>query len=149
MNRPAAEPRAAHTAPPDTDRVDDDTAAAPSSRRRTRFELIFAGVWLAVGLLLLPALIFSVGGSLLGPYGDNGGLGRFYGDFLGDLAEPSVRAWAIALGPLALISILRLIFVGAERGPEKPRDPDEDRPAPSRRHGADDHRRVEPRVSGD
>jgi hypothetical protein len=114
-----------------------------------RFELIFAGIWLAVGLILLPALIFAVGGSLLGPYGDNGGLGRFYGDFFGDLAEPSVRAWAIALGPLVLISILRLIFVGAGREAEKPRDEEEDRPAPSRRHTAEDHRRVEPRVSGD
>src|SRR5262245_4540677 len=111
MNRPAAEPPAAHT--------DDaeDGVAANSSRRRVRFELIFAAVWLVVGLLLWPALIFTVGGSLLGPYGDNGGLGRFYGDFFGDLGEPSVRAWAIALGPLVLISILRLIFVGAGRAP--------------------------------
>ena len=114
-----------------------------------RFELIFAGIWLAVGLLLLPALIFTVGGSMLGPYGDNGGLGRFYGDFFGDLAEPSVRAWAIALGPLVLISILRLIFVGTGRRPDQPRGPDEDRPAPPRRHAAEDHRRVEPRVSGE
>ena len=147
MNRPAAEPRAAHTAPPDTNQVD-DVVVAHSSRRRVRFELIFAGVWLAVGLFLLPALIFAVGGSLLGPYGDSGRLGSFYGDFLGDLAEPSVRAWAIALGPLVLISILRLIFVGAGREPAKPRDPDEDRPPPPRRH-AEDHRRVEPRVSGE
>lgn len=142
MSRPAAEPPAAHA-----DDADDVVAAGPS-RRRARFELIFAGIWLAVGLLLLPALIFTVGGSLLGPYGDNGGLGRFYGDFFGDLAEPSVRAWAIALGPLVLISVLRLIFVGAGREPEKPPD-EEERPAPPRRHTAEDHRRVEPRVSGE
>ncbi|HEX4972168.1 MAG TPA: hypothetical protein VFV69_14020 [Steroidobacteraceae bacterium] len=144
MNRPVAAPPGAHT-----DDADDVVAARPA-RRRARFELIFAGIWLAVGLLLLPALIFTVGGSLLGPYGDNGGLGRFYGDFFGDLAEPSVRAWAIALGPLVLISILRLIFVGAGREPEKPRDQDDElRPAPPRRHAPEDHRRVEPRVSGD
>jgi len=82
-------------------------------RRRVRFEAIFASIWLAIGLFALPAAIFSVGGALLGPYGDNRGLGRFYGDFFGDLAEPSIRAWAIALGPLALISVLRLIFAGA------------------------------------
>jgi len=41
-----------------------------------------------------------------GPYGDNGGLGRFYGDFWGDLAEPSVRAWALALGLLIGFSSL-------------------------------------------
>lgn len=147
MNRPVAEPPAARAAPADTERADDVVAPSPS-RQRVRFELIFAAIWLAVGLLLLPALIFTVGGSLLGAYGDNGGLGRFYGDFFGDLAEPSVRAWAIALGPLVLISTLRLIFVGAGREPEKPQPRAEERPAP-RRHAAEDHRRVEPRVSGD
>jgi hypothetical protein len=143
MNRPAAEPSAA--------RADDsnDIVAADPSRRRVRFELIFAAGWLVVGLLLLPALIFAVGGSLLGPYGDNGGLGRFYGDFFGDLGEPSVRAWAIALGPLVLISILRLIFVGAGGEPEKPGGEEEERPIPPRRRAAEDQRRVEPRVSGE
>jgi hypothetical protein len=140
MNRPVAEPPVART-----DDVEDVAATNPS-RRRVRFELIFAAIWLVVGLLLLPALIFAVGGSLLGPYGDNGGLGRFYGDFFGDLGEPSVRAWSIALGPLVLISILRLIFVGAGR-PAQPVE--EERPAPPRRHVTEDHRRVEPRVSGD
>src|ERR1044072_2244977 len=101
MNQPVVEPGAA---PLD--------AADNRRRSRIRFELIFTAVWLLIGLIVLPAAIFSVGGSLLGPYGDNGGLGRFYGDFFGDLAEPSVRAWALALGPLVLISILRLIFVG-------------------------------------
>jgi hypothetical protein len=141
MNRPAAEPSAA--------RADASNDVATHSRSRVRFELIFAAVWLVVGLLLLPALIFAVGGSLLGPYGDNGGLGRFYGDFFGDLGEPSVRAWAIALGPLVLISILRLVFVGTGREPERIVDEDEERPLPPRRHAAEDHRRVEPRVSGE
>jgi hypothetical protein len=139
MNRPVADPPAAHT---DADEV----VAASPQRKRVRFEVIFASIWLLVGLFVLPALIFAVGGSLLGPYGDNGGLGRFYGDFFGDLAEPSVRAWSLALGPLVLITILRLIFVGAGRTPG--RRGEEDRPAPPRRT-AEDHRRVEPRVSTD
>jgi len=143
MNRPVAQPPAART-----DDAEDVVATNPA-RRRVRFELIFAAIWLGVGLLLLPALIFAVGGSLLGPYGDNGGLGRFYGDFFGDLGEPSVRAWAIALGPLVLISILRLIFVGAGHEPEKPGHREEERPAPRRHAAAEDHRRVEPSVSGD
>ena len=136
MNRPATERPAVHTDA-------DDVAADSRTRRRVRFELIFASIWLAVGLFAVPALIFAVGGSLLGPYGENGGLGRFYGDFFGDLAEPSVRAWAIALAPLMLITILRLIFAGVGPAPEKPQ---EERPAPVRRN-AEDHRRVEPRVS--
>jgi hypothetical protein len=116
-------------------------------RRRARFETILASIWLAVGLFVLPAAIFAVGGALLGPYGDNGRLGRFYGDFFGDLAEPSVRAWAIALGPLVLVSLLRLVFAGAGRELQEPPQ-SQDRPA-GPRHASEEHRRVEPRVSTD
>lgn len=139
MNRPLAEPPAARTDA-------DDGVAGNRYRRRARFELIFASIWLAVGLIVMPATIFAIGSALLGPYGDTGRLGRFYGDFLGDLAEPSVRAWAIALGPLVLISLLRLVFAGAGRGPPSPASTP-DRPAP--RKAADEARRVEPRVSTD
>jgi len=139
MNRPVAEPPAA-----DTDAAE---GAGNRYRRRARFELIFASIWLAVGLFLLPAAIYSVGGALLGPYGENPRLGRFYGDFFGDLAEPSVRAWALALGPLVLISLLRLVFAGAGRGPESPQTLT-DEPTPHRR-ASEEARRVEPRVSAD
>lgn len=136
MNQPAAEPAREQPAPSQS------TSADHPYRRRIRFELIFASIWLAIGLFALPATIFAVGGALLGSYGDNGGLGRFYGDFFGDLAEPSVRAWALALGPIVLISLLRLVFAGAGRGPQEPQDR-----LPAPRHTAEDHRRVEPRVS--
>ena len=139
MNRPVAEPPA-----PDTDAPE---VAGNRQRRRVRFEAIFASIWLAVGLLGMPAAIFAVGGALLGPYGETGRLGRFYGDFLGDLAEPSIRAWAIALGPLALISVLRLIFAGTGRGPEPP-PAIQDSSSP-RRRTPEDPRRVEPSVSGE
>lgn len=139
MNRPVAEPPAADTDAPEV--------AGNRYRRRARFEAIFASIWLAVGLFVLPAAIFAVGGALLGPYGDNGRLGRFYGDFFGDLAEPSIRAWAIALGPLALVSVLRLIFAGAGRGSEPPLASQD--PASPPRRSAEDARRVEPRVSAE
>jgi hypothetical protein len=135
------------------DRPDAEPTASPSDgsgnryRRRARFEVIFASIWLAVGLFVLPATIFIVGGALLGPYGDDGGLGRFYGDFFGDLAEPSVRAWAIALGPLVLVSLLRLVFAGAGREPQEPQT-QQDRP-PATRRTAEEVRRVEPRVSAE
>jgi hypothetical protein len=132
MNGPATEP-------------DLDTAStAPSQRRRLRFELIFTGVWLAIGLLAVPAVIFAVGGALLGPYGDNAGLGRFYGDFFGDLAEPSARAWAIALGPLVLITVLRLVFAGVT-----PRSAEPAPAAAEQRRTAEEARRIETRVSAD
>ncbi len=135
------------------DRPDVEPTTSPSDgtgnryRRRARFEVIFASIWLAVGLFVLPATIFIVGGALLGPYGDDGGLGRFYGDFFGDLAEPSVRAWAIALGPLVLVSLLRLVFAGAGREPQEPQI-QQDRP-PTPRRTAEEVRRVEPRVSAE
>jgi hypothetical protein len=132
MNQPAAEPATSNP------------GAGNRYRRRARFELIFTSIWLAVGLIVLPATVFVVGGALLGPYGDNRGLGRFYGDFFGDLAEPSGRAWALALGPLVLISLLRLVFAGAGRGQQEP----EDRPT-TPRHSPEEARRVEPRVSID
>ena len=137
MNHPAAEPPAVRTEA-------DAGVTGNRYRRRARFEAIFASIWLAVGLFVAPATIFAVGGSLLGPYGDNGGLGRFYGDFFGDLAEPSVRAWTIALGPLVLISLLRLVFAGAGRGPAESQAPAHHPVAP--RRSAEEARRVEPRV---
>jgi hypothetical protein len=140
MNQPAAEPAASESA------TFKPEGPGNRYRRRARFEVIFASIWLLVGLIVLPATIFAVGGALLGPYGDNGGLGRFYGDFLGDLAEPSVRAWALALGPLALISILRLVFAGAGRGPQEAQGTP-DRPAAPRR--TEEARRVEPSVGTD
>jgi hypothetical protein len=69
-------------------------------------------------------------------------MGTFYGDFYGDLAEGEVRAWALALGPLLLVSLIRVIFIGTrpkpEPGHEEPRTAPEPPPAESRR--------VEPRV---
>jgi hypothetical protein len=139
MNSPVAEPPAPAAS--------DAGGVGNRYRRRARFELIFASIWLAVGLFLMPATIFLVGSALLGPYGETGRLGPFYGDFFGDLAEPSVRAWAIALGPLVLISLLRLVFAGAGRGPIEPQA-SADRPAAPRRT-SEESRRVEPSVSTD
>jgi hypothetical protein len=113
-------------------------------RQRLRFELIFASLWLAFGLFVLPAIIYMVGTLLLGPYGENQGLGAFYADFFKDLVEPAGRAWILALGPLVVVSILRLIFLG--RAPQEDSEPELEAPvaqSPAPRS------RVEPRVSGD
>jgi hypothetical protein len=126
---------------------------APPRSRRLRFELIFASVWLAFGLFVLPALIYGVGGALLGPYGENGSLSRFYIDFFGDLAEPSMRAWLLAAGPLLFVSLLRAVFIGVR--PAGPAANDDDAPHQEPRRAAPSSRpdsraaRVEPRIGVD
>ena len=116
---------------------------ATDMNHRLRFELIFASICLAFGLLVLPALIYGVGVLLLGPYGESAGLGAFYADFFGDLVAPTGRAWALVLGPLVLISVLRLLFLDI-----KPRPPEEDEaPQAPRAPASREQARVEPRVS--
>ena len=121
----------------------EDEVTPRDPRQRLRFELIFACLWLAFGLFVLPAIIYTVGTLLLGPYGENQGLGAFYADFFKDLVEPAGRAWILALGPLVVVSILRLIFL--RRAPQEDSEPEpEVRAAPPPPRS-----RVEPRVSGD
>ena len=117
----------------------DELPAEERRARRLRFELIFASLALAFGLFLLPALIFWVGAALLGPYGENAGLSTFYVDFYGDLADGTVRAWILALGPVALVYLLRAIFIGvrpksvaAVDGDEVPYEPRRPAPPPRR-----------------
>ena len=124
-----------------------DEAPAPHSSR-LRFELILASLLLAFGLFVMPAVIFWVGISLLGPYGPgttSGTLGTFYGDFFGDLASGSVRTWCLALGPLFLISVARVLFM---RKPDEPVDPPPET-APRRAAKTPIDRRVEPRITLD
>jgi hypothetical protein len=117
------------------------------SHRRLRFEIIFASLWLAIGLFLLPALIFWVGIVVLGPYGEapGAGLGTFYADFFGDLATGEIRTWFVALGPLILVLLARAAFIGAGARREK-KDGDEPQARQAPPAKAVEHRRVEPRV---
>lgn len=124
---------------------DDDLSDQQRHSHPVRFELIFGSLWLAFGLFLLPALIFWVGGAVLGPYGENASLGRFYGDFFGDLAEAAGRAWSIALGPLVLMYLLRAIFIGV-----KTDRVERETPPPAKqelKQAARRNTRVEPRVT--
>ena len=131
---------------------DDDQ---PARKSRARFELIFASIWLAVGFFVMPALIYLVGTLLLGPYGqteaEGAGLGSFYGDFFSDLVEPAGRVWMLALAPLVVISVLRLLFFNfsskqsADRESESHEPPANIPREPQRRA----RERVEPRVTGD
>ena len=119
-----------------------------TSNHRLRLELIVASVLLAFGLFALPGLIYWVGTLMLGAYAENAGPGTFYADFFGDLASGVVRAWALATGPLIVISLLRVLFL--KRDADRP---EEEAPEPvaatPQRSPKLDQRRVEPRVSMD
>jgi hypothetical protein len=123
---------------------------SPTPHARMRFEVILASAWLAIGLFALPAAIYLVGVVMLGPYKPGAGLIQFYTDFFGDLAQPTMRAWVIALGPLILTTLIRVTFWGVPaRDPEKPsipmpirtEDPPESKPKT--------RERVEPRISSE
>lgn len=106
---------------------------------RLRFELILGSLLLGFGLFALPGMIYWVGTHLLGPYREAAGADTFYGDFFGDLSAGSLRAWALALGPLLIVSLARLIFLRRPAPYEEPA-------APSQPHAAiSEQRRREPR----
>ena len=143
----------------------DESSAEERRARRLRFELIFASLGLAFGLFLLPALIYWVGAALLGSYGEKAGLSTFYVDFYGDLADGAGRAWILAIGPLALVYLLRAIFIGVRPKNVEATDTDEPpyeppprrqvppprREAPVRKERSSSARpaRVEPRMGAD
>jgi hypothetical protein len=127
----------------------------PTNPHRLRFELIAGSVLLALGLFAVPAVVYLVGVKLLGAYGEGAGasLGTFYADFFGDLASGTGRAWSLALGPLVLISLVRLLFLKRSDDGTAGRTGDDEvdaapRQAPSR-EAAPGGRRREPSVNLD
>ena len=80
-----------------------------------RRELHWALGGLVFGLIALPAGIYAVGASLLGPYDATSGgaahIGSFYGDVFRGLATPTLAAWSIVLGPMVMIVLLRLALL--------------------------------------
>ena len=127
---------------------DDNDSPEPGSR--LRLELIVGSAWLAVGLFVVPAVIYWVGTATLGPYGENAGLSTFYGAFFADLASGAPRAWLLALGPLVLMSLIRLLYigVGTRTSATKNRDDEDDEPPrqPKPKPVVAKRARVEPRV---
>jgi len=80
-----------------------------------RRELIMYGLALLLGLVGMPFLIWYVGNRLLGPYtrGPNQHAGPFalLADFFAGLFHGSAVFWAVALGPAALLLLLRLFVL--------------------------------------
>lgn len=77
-------------------------------------ELLSLGLALAVGLVVLPVLIWVVGKATLGPY-TNGGLLALWRDFLLALAGGSPAYWLVALGPYLALWVLRIARVSLHR----------------------------------
>src|SRR5688572_5561008 len=80
-------------------------------KRRLSFEIAFPIAGILFGVLLLPLLVYAVGVLLFGTYpGGAGRLGSFYGAFMRDLASGQPRVWMLAVGPLLLIYLLRILL---------------------------------------
>jgi hypothetical protein len=107
--------------------------------QRLRFELLLAGVCIAVGALVLPSLVYGVGVLLLGKYAD-GSLGAFYGNLYRDLAGASLPAASLIFGPWLVVTLARLPLIGRPRKPSVATDPAPAESPPARRT------RVEPRI---
>jgi len=74
--------------------------------RGLRRELLTLAICLAIGLLVMPILIWVVGSTQLGPY-TNGGIGRLLADYYLALAKGSLAYWLVALGPYVAVWLLR------------------------------------------
>jgi len=70
---------------------------------------------LAFGAVVLPILVYYTGSATLGPYAQ-GGVGQFLVDYFADLARLRGSAWALLLGPLALVLVWRFLVAYAWPG---------------------------------
>ena len=92
--------------------ADDDDAPASSTesflRRhpRLRRELLILGWSLGTGLIVMPILVYVVGVLTLGPY-VSGSWWTLFVDLFKGLIRGWWAAWALVLGPLALVCLIR------------------------------------------
>jgi hypothetical protein len=91
---------------------------------RTRRELWLFGTALALGLLVVPLLIWLVGHRTLGSYthgDDPRGLGplALYGDYFAGLGHGWIGYWTVALGPVVLLLAARLWLLLLRRLPRE------------------------------
>ncbi|MEM6819341.1 MAG: hypothetical protein AAF578_11190 [Pseudomonadota bacterium] len=71
-------------------------------------ELIIAGTIILITVIGLVPLVYAVGNKTLGPYGEDGTLGKYVGDVFGALAKGDAGIWFFIATPLIAISIVRL-----------------------------------------
>jgi hypothetical protein len=83
--------------------------AGASMMRDVRREALWLGVAVAVGLLVLPPVVYATGVRTLGAYA-HGGLGAFLGDYYTALIKLRPAAWILATGPIAAVLVWRLLM---------------------------------------
>ena len=72
-------------------------------------EAVWLGVAVAVGLLVLPPVVYATGVKTLGAYA-HGGLGAFLGDYYAALINLRPAAWVLATGPIVALLVWRLLM---------------------------------------
>ena len=82
--------------------------------RSVRHEAILLAACLAFGLLLLPAAVFLVGQTVFGEFGGDG-IGGFYGELYGRLANADLVVWFLVLSPYLFWQSARLTFMTFRR----------------------------------
>ncbi len=83
-------------------------------------ELLIGCSVIIASIVVLPGLIYVMGGRLFGAYGLTGGVLSMYRATLSDLATPTWASWAIALSPALCIALLRLLFGLTQDPPTEP-----------------------------
>lgn len=99
-------------------------AHAFSIETRSRREVALFGGALALGLVVIPLLIWIVGRRSLGPYthgDDPQGLGplALYADYFSGLAHGWLGYWGVALGPALIVLVARLWLALLRRVPRE------------------------------
>ncbi len=95
-----------------------------ASQSRARRELIYFGIALLVGLLVIPLLTWVIGSRVLGPYmrGTEVHNSAFalLGDFFHGLVHGYVVFWVVALGPAVFLLLIRVLVALVGRRPDRP-----------------------------
>ncbi len=78
------------------------------SRSAWKKRLLPVLIWLTVGAIVMPALIYACGAVVLGTY-EGGSLMKTYQGVLVGLPHGSVPAWIVVLGPCMLWQLARLL----------------------------------------
>lgn len=95
-----------------------------AAQSRVRRELLYFGIALLVGLLVIPLLTWVIGSRVLGPYlrGTEVHNNPFalLSDFFAGLVHGYVVFWVVALGPAVFLLLIRIFVALLSRGPDGP-----------------------------